>query len=235
MPISVRVIQEKEFKTKMRGYDEIEVDDFLDEIAEEMDRLIRENGDLRKRASEISQQQVVVERPAPVQSSETSASVKSLENTLRDTLVMAQRTSEETIREAEKKASTIISNAEREASRLRGEAQDEVDALREEFFLLKQKTKDYVVSQHGIMSDLLQYFEKKSAELSYNIDQTGEEDTLASPEPPSAYKNMFDDDDDDSIGMLGSIGFGSESKPEFGEPQSNGDMGDTMVFKNPRR
>ena len=36
MPITVAMIEEKEFKIKMRGYDPSEVDEFLDEICDEM-------------------------------------------------------------------------------------------------------------------------------------------------------------------------------------------------------
>ena len=36
MPITVAMIEEKEFKTKVRGYDPVEVDEFLDEICDEM-------------------------------------------------------------------------------------------------------------------------------------------------------------------------------------------------------
>ncbi|NLZ90225.1 MAG: DivIVA domain-containing protein, partial [Clostridiales bacterium] len=36
MAITVTMIEEKEFKTKVRGYDPIEVDEFLDDICDEM-------------------------------------------------------------------------------------------------------------------------------------------------------------------------------------------------------
>ena len=36
MAITVTMIEEKEFKTKVRGYDPVEVDEFLDEICDEM-------------------------------------------------------------------------------------------------------------------------------------------------------------------------------------------------------
>ena len=36
MAITVTMIEEKEFKTKVRGYDPVEVDEFLDAICDEM-------------------------------------------------------------------------------------------------------------------------------------------------------------------------------------------------------
>ena len=49
MAISVRDIQEKEFSTQATGgYDIDQVDDFLDEIAEQMSALVRENLELNQ-------------------------------------------------------------------------------------------------------------------------------------------------------------------------------------------
>lgn len=211
MAITVKIIQEKEFKHKMRGYDDVEVDDFLDEIAEEFDRLTRENAELRKKAT------TAAAAPTAAATGEDSSYVKSLENTLRDTLVMAQRTSDETIREAQTKASGIVANAEREAERIVGDAQDQVIALREEFNVLKQRASSFVDSQHKVLTDIVTYFEGKSEELGYSA----EDDEYA------AYGA-------DTIGEIGEPEEAHAPVNGFGEPQSEGDMGDTMVFKNLR-
>ena len=49
MPITVAMIEEKEFKTKMRGYDPVEVDEFLDEICDEMVAMQEEISTLQSR------------------------------------------------------------------------------------------------------------------------------------------------------------------------------------------
>ena len=54
MPISVKDIQEKEFSRQKRdGYNIEEVDDFLDEISDQLSVLIRENMALAEQVSTI--------------------------------------------------------------------------------------------------------------------------------------------------------------------------------------
>lgn len=205
MAMNVRAIHEKDFKYKMRGYDDVEVDDFLDEVAEEFERLTRENADLKKKLES---------------SGEQTGYVKNLEGTLRDTLVMAQRTAEETTKEAQAKASAIIANAEKEAAHIKADSEDQVIALREEFRILKKRASDFVDSQHRVMADLLAYFESKSEELGYEMSEQGQQ-----------YADGFDN------ASIGDIGGAEEPPPPsdgFGEPQGDGDFGDTMVFKSIR-
>jgi cell division initiation protein len=61
-------IEKKEFSKGVRGYNIEEVDDFLDEIADQVSELIRENFALKNElqaAQEAASQQVVVEKEAP--------------------------------------------------------------------------------------------------------------------------------------------------------------------------
>ena len=50
--ITVAMIEEKEFKTKMRGYDPVEVDEFLDDICDEMVSMQEEIATLKQRLSQ---------------------------------------------------------------------------------------------------------------------------------------------------------------------------------------
>lgn len=59
MSISVEEIVNKEFKTKLHGYDQVEVDDFLDKICDELDALTKENAQLRQYAAVPTKQMVV--------------------------------------------------------------------------------------------------------------------------------------------------------------------------------
>src|SRR6202166_2151499 len=55
MPLSPADVRNKQFSTtRLRpGYDEEEVDAFLDEVEAELDRLIQENEDLRAKLAEV--------------------------------------------------------------------------------------------------------------------------------------------------------------------------------------
>ena len=46
-------IRHKEFKRGMRGYADVEVDEFLDEVADEYERLFKENIDLSERVESL--------------------------------------------------------------------------------------------------------------------------------------------------------------------------------------
>ena len=67
MPITVAMIEEKEFKTKMRGYDPVEVDEFLDEICDEMVAMQEEIATLNQRLSQASRAGAYPQVPAPAQ------------------------------------------------------------------------------------------------------------------------------------------------------------------------
>ena len=69
MAITVREIRDKDFTRQVRGYNVDEVDEFLDELADQMDTLIRENRDMLNQlqsAAEASVKEVPVATPEPV-------------------------------------------------------------------------------------------------------------------------------------------------------------------------
>ena len=107
MPITVGMIEEKEFKTKVRGYDPVEVDEFLDEICDELIALQDEIASLQE---QLAQARAQAARPARPESSpamqqpttrpQVPTIAKEQEETLRKLLVNAQRVSDETVAEA---------------------------------------------------------------------------------------------------------------------------------------
>ena len=67
MAITVPMIEEKEFKTKVRGYDPVEVDEFLDEICDEMILMQEEISNLQARLAQASRNLAYAQpAPAPV-------------------------------------------------------------------------------------------------------------------------------------------------------------------------
>ena len=80
-------IRHKEFKRGMRGYADVEVDEFLDQIADEYERLFKENIDLQDRVESLE---------------DKVAGYKRIEDTLQKTLVNAQASAEEQKQNANK-------------------------------------------------------------------------------------------------------------------------------------
>jgi cell division initiation protein len=107
-------IRHKEFKRGMRGYADTEVDEFLDEIADEFERLFKENIDLNERLEMLE---------------EKLGHYKNLEDTLQKTLVSAQRSAEELKINATKEAQIILQDAELKARTAANEAYAESQKL----------------------------------------------------------------------------------------------------------
>lgn len=136
MPISVKDIKEKDFTAQKHGYAIEEVDDFLDEIAEQVSELIKEN--LLMKDKLVTTQ--AAPAPAPVVIEKESAKpdfddegyFKNLESAMRDSLINAQRIAEETKKKADKEAIDAVSTAQAKAEAITSEAKAEVDALKAE-------------------------------------------------------------------------------------------------------
>ena len=144
MPLTPQDVQNKEFATTRfkPGYDEEEVDAFLDEVEAELTRLLTENADLRNR---LNQAQTTVaaapaslvkaEPPAPVAVPQPVAVPEPVaapapvaaadppEAAALRTLQMAQRTADSAIAEAKAEADKLVGDARARAAELEREAQ----------------------------------------------------------------------------------------------------------------
>jgi cell division initiation protein len=109
MELTARNIQEKQFHDQWRGYNQAEVDDFLDRVAETVDRINRENNDLRSRIAELDQ---------------AVAASRDTEEMLKKTLVTAQRAAEEAIAKAKAKAEELVNDAEQRVRQTESEAKE---------------------------------------------------------------------------------------------------------------
>ncbi|NLI59961.1 MAG: DivIVA domain-containing protein [Clostridiales bacterium] len=118
MALTPMDIHNKEFTRSFRGYDEDEVDLFLDEIVEEFEGLYKENIELKDRLSMLADQ---------------ISNYKTMENTLKETLVTAQRAANEVSESAQKKSELIISEAEDKARRIIQGANTKVSEIKREF------------------------------------------------------------------------------------------------------
>ena len=91
-------IENKKFyKQMVNGYNVEEVDEFLDELMIDYEKLYKENIELKKNAEELHND---------------VGQYKDIESTLQNTLVIAQKTADEVKKTAEKQAEQIIKDAE---------------------------------------------------------------------------------------------------------------------------
>lgn len=113
MAITARDIDEKDFKTVVRGYKIPEVDDFMDEIAGHVEALEQENESLKAEVASFREKE---KRTAE------------LEQTLRDTLITAQRAAEDVVRASREKAAAMIKDSELEGRRILEDAEMQAQA-----------------------------------------------------------------------------------------------------------
>src|SRR5262245_31863521 len=141
MPLTPADVRNKQFSTtRLRpGYDEEEVDAFLDEVEAELDRLIQENEELRAKLAEVLRGGKMAPplsphmdgpelmpneplRPEPERRPEPMPMHKSSAEDNMDTaarvLALAQQTADQAIADARREADETLSRARREADDL---------------------------------------------------------------------------------------------------------------------
>jgi cell division initiation protein len=121
-------IRRKEFRRSVRGYSDEEVDIFLDEVADEFERLFQANIDLQDRAHRLEQQAV------------GHAQVK---EALEKTLITAQLQSEEMRTNARKESELILRDAELKARGIIGESYGETQRVQQTLVQLKLLEEDF--------------------------------------------------------------------------------------------
>lgn len=121
-------IHHKEFRRSIRGYDDKEVDDFLDAVADEFERLFKENIDLSERM-EVANQKV--------------RTYQEMENTLHNTLLAAQRSAEEIVASAREESTSLLRDAEMKAKEVIHDALTQKQKMTGELVRVKQAEEDF--------------------------------------------------------------------------------------------
>ena len=135
MAISVKDIQEKQFPTQATGgYNVEQVDDFLDEIAEQLGTLIRENLVLKGQVSKLEEDLSAKEKSLQEAIAKTpdyneEGYFKNLQSAMRDSLISAQRVADETTNAAKAEAERLLTEARAEAAKTVSDAQEEAAKL----------------------------------------------------------------------------------------------------------
>jgi len=150
MKITPVEITNKDFKRTMRGYSTDEVDEFLDDIAEDFEALYRENATLKERIEGFSDKMEYY---------------SSLEKTLQNTLILAQNTAEATKKQAEKEAEHIIENAKVRASVIIENINGENERLLREYERSRMEFSNFKMRVLGFMENQMGSFSISSQEI----------------------------------------------------------------------
>jgi cell division initiation protein len=123
MDVTPQVINEVEFHQKMRGYDPDEVDDFLERIAVAVGQLNDRVHESEARAATAERRALELERSVRELAERPPTEVEDEAETMKRTLVLAQRTADAAVKEAQDEAQRTVSTAQEHADALLTEAQ----------------------------------------------------------------------------------------------------------------
>ena len=149
--ITVDEISRKEFSFANKGYNQKEVDDFLDNICDEMERMESEIMDLKQKTSVV---RPVSQEPAAVSAEN--------EQSFREVLAMAVQVKEEAIRKAKEDAEAIRTKAENEAAERLDGLSEERKSLEAEVAALRKAAADYRAQFEALLQAQQEALEKAS-------------------------------------------------------------------------
>lgn len=161
-------IQNKEFKKSFKGYNIRSVDEFLDEIIEDYEKVYKENIELKDRVNMLADQ---------------IRQYNTLEETLKNTLIVAQTTADEITSSARQKSENIIEDAEIQRQRLLNLAREEVRSIKNEYesfkkeiFIFKTRYKSFIEAQLMSIEEFYEDIGRKEVKLEEDGEIETEED-----------------------------------------------------------
>ncbi len=126
VPLTPLDIHNKEFTRGLRGYDQDEVNDFLDQVIKDFEIVIREKKELQRQVEDLQ---------------EKLQHFNNIEETLNKSILIAQQTAEELKGNATKEAHLIVREAEKNADRIINEALEKARRIEIEVEELKKQGK----------------------------------------------------------------------------------------------
>lgn len=160
MPLTPLDIHNKEFSRKFKGYDEDEVNEFLDQVIKDYESILREKKDLFDRVTHLD---------------ERLEHFVNIEETLNKSILIAQESAEQVRRSAEKEAQLIVKEAEKNADRIINDALSksrkemiEMEELKKQSSVYKMRFKMLIEAQLEMLKtddwDSVTFYEEEVSE-----------------------------------------------------------------------
>ncbi|MCL2544884.1 MAG: DivIVA domain-containing protein [Clostridia bacterium] len=157
MAVTIQMIGEKEFKIKAHGYDQDEVDEFLDEIADEFEDMENKIRELSARLAEAQEEaEAAAQAPAPAQPARPESSYASQEESIRNMIINTQRVCDETLANAQERSEEMVKEASEQAGRIVADAHSETQQLEDEMAALRAAALDFRARFQRLIDDQAQ-------------------------------------------------------------------------------
>ncbi len=169
MKLTPMDINNKEFKKGLRGYNSDEVDEFLDEVVDNYEELYKENANLKEKLANLNEK---VEHYSQI------------ENTIQNTLLLAQNAAEQAKNSAKKEAEFMMKNANETAQKIMDKAHNDVIQINDEYERVKQEFIKFRAKYRNFMNAQLETFDdlEKDFIKNYNVSDPIEDDEVTSEE-----------------------------------------------------
>jgi cell division initiation protein len=181
MRITPLDIRKQEFRKAMRGLDAEEVYAFLSTVGDEYESILNDNKALRERLLELD---------------DKVQEYRTMERTLRDTLLTAERVTLESRENARREAGLIIKEAQIEAERALRGINTNAMHLRQEVSQLRGQRESYIGRMKVIAESLLRFIENvdtdfQQEEKAYGVEIADEEPVVAPLAAETENKELF--------------------------------------------
>ncbi len=128
MKLTPLEIKKQRFKTKVRGYDPIEVESFLEMIAAEFEDISNQRNRLSEEVTKLKTQ---------------LKDYQQVEKTLQDTLMNAQQTVSQSRENSKREAQIIIRESELKAERILDEAREKLDKMKNDLAIIRSQKESF--------------------------------------------------------------------------------------------
>ncbi|MBI2251554.1 MAG: DivIVA domain-containing protein [Armatimonadetes bacterium] len=140
----IDIIHQK-FGHAFRGYNEKEVDDFLDEVLKSFEEITEENNHLKEKIT------ILEERLGHFQN---------LEESLQKAILTAQKTADELLENKKREAEILIKNASLQTKEILEEEKTEIKKLKEEIEALKKRRDGFILEFKNLLKINLDFLEE---------------------------------------------------------------------------
>lgn len=156
-PLDVR---RYDFGTALRGYDKARVDQFREQVADELERLTRQNQELEAKARNFAEQ---------------LKSFRERDKAINDALISAQQLRDQVQQQADRERELVLREARAEGERLIEEARNEARRLEQEIAALGRMRRSYLAQLRSILTRQLAELDAAEATLPPSELLAGEE------------------------------------------------------------
>lgn len=150
MNITPNEISNKDFKKVFRGYDMDEVDEFLDQLVEDYEKLFKENINLKENVTTLEDKIV---------------HYSNIETTLQNTLLLAQTTADQVKENSRKEIEILLKDTNENAASIIKKAEDKVVEINKDYERVKQDYSTFQTRFRALLEAQIQSLEKTDIEI----------------------------------------------------------------------